>query len=250
MTETKRILSRMPEDLYDKVLSDSKNYTSLSETVTQALYEKYDPLNYSRLKSPKGNRYSKGPDSFTARELSIVTGSLLGDGGVYFGPRSQNAYYQEGHGTKQAAYLKWKEEELSRFSPSSWTGVHYTSFGDFPYASVYLQACEAFTYLHNKWYLDGKKVVPSDLRLDPIMVAVWYMDDGGGAKIHTSGFDPKENIHLAALLSEFLLCEVNVRTDTRGYEFLYLTKRGQQILAKKCKPYWHETMLYKIEDKI
>lgn len=56
--------------------------------------------------------------------------------------------------------------------------------------------------------------------------------------------------HLAALLSEFLLCEVNVRTDTRGYEFLYLTKRGQQILAKKCKPYWHETMLYKIEDKI
>jgi DNA-directed DNA polymerase III PolC len=37
-----------------------------------------------------------------------------------------------------------------------------------------------FVGFREKWYPSGKKIVPRDLRLTPVMLAWWFMDDGSG----------------------------------------------------------------------
>ena len=48
---------------------------------------------------------------------------------------------------------------------------------------------------HKRWYKDGKKIIPKDLKLTPEVCYWWYLGDGSivdyGIKLSTDGFDLK-----------------------------------------------------------
>jgi len=65
----------------------------------------------------------------------------------------------------------------------------------------YLQCCCTFIFsiLRKKWYVDGKKIIPNDLELTPLICYYWYLGDGSllcnnkkpykfSISLHTQGF--------------------------------------------------------------
>jgi len=113
----------------------------------------------------------------------ILIGSLLGDGGMNCTSES-SARFNEGHCLKQAEYSNWKAQVLSPFvrwlgnrdKTCKKTGRVFTSH------CFSTHACPQLRPLYDLFYPapDRRKVFPVDLhlRMTPLALAIWYMDDG------------------------------------------------------------------------
>ncbi len=63
------------------------------------------------------------------------------------------------------------------------------------------------TELHKSFYVNGKKHIPENIKLDPIVLAVWYMDDGSKCGtsnfyLNTQQFDFNDQIRCMKMLSD------------------------------------------------
>src|SRR5690242_19579077 len=106
-----------------------------------------------------------------ARFSEWMDGFLLGDGGLALGKRKTTARVQI-H-VKHREFAAFMMRGFKRFKPCepksynggrSWTG--YTR-----YSSDLLAQ-------HRRWYPNGRKQVPSDLRLTRMALLLWYLGDG------------------------------------------------------------------------
>ena len=80
------------------------------------------------------------------------------------------------------------------------------------YSSVSFNTCSlpCFNYLYNLFYLDGKKVIPSNIGelLTPLSLAYWICDDGGFCQrdrvvvLNTQEFSLKEVELLVKVLGD------------------------------------------------
>lgn len=109
----------------------------------------------------------------------ILLGSLLGDGFVGINKRAKNAYYREAHCLKQKEYLLWKNKFLN-FKITE-NKIFIKERKKWKYNITI--GSKHFTYLtklRKLFYLNGKKSVTREIldRLEPLGIAVWYMDDG------------------------------------------------------------------------
>lgn len=112
-------------------------------------------------------------------ELSdLLEGELLGDG--YIGiPGSRSARYT--HTSKYREYLEWLSktfadmglEQVGKILPRWYEEYHCWSY------SYQSRLYPELVPMQKKWYPDGKKIVPKDLVLTPIMARQWYIGDGG-----------------------------------------------------------------------
>jgi hypothetical protein len=122
----------------------------------------------------------------SAKQLEIITGSLLGDGHLTTPTKATfNSYFQEEHCVAQEEYCRWKYEQLKPFSRRFFTNKQRAS-------CVLRTLCHpVLTALEQKWYKrdengnrmlnkNGKKikVLPPDLILTPLSLAILYLDDG------------------------------------------------------------------------
>lgn len=114
---------------------------------------------------------------FSDKLSDLLEGELLGDGFIGMNS-SRSARYA--HSSKHEEYLIWLSKTFAslgleqigkineRWHKKSKTfSYHYTS-KSYP-ELVPLRKC---------WYPDGKKIVPKDLVLTPIMARQWYIGDG------------------------------------------------------------------------
>lgn len=122
----------------------------------------------------------------SAKQLEIIIGSLLGDGHLTTpSKKTFNSYFQEEHCVAQEEYCRWKYEQLQPFSKRF--------FANRTRASCVLRtSCyPILTALEQRWYKrdengnrelnknDKKiKIIPPDLQLTPLSLAVLYLDDG------------------------------------------------------------------------
>ena len=162
---------------------------------------------------------------FTLRQQSIVTGLLLGDGYLY-----KNGRLQVEQSIKNEQYLKWLYSELSNLSgilrlkverKHPKTGV--SSFS----CRFYTQKC--FTNLESLFYSKPsrlsslkkrRKIVPDQIEklLNPIALAVWFMDDGGKAQntvrafyINATSFNNSERFLLQKALKSVFGLKINIQ---------------------------------------
>lgn len=168
----------------------------------------------------------------------IMLGSLLGDGHISK-PNGKNGacYYQERHGSKQKDYSEWKFENLGEFKRT--INVHFKfvkfpngSSGTYEFIDIRSISHPLFTELRNEWYPNGKKTVPESVtELDPLGLAVWYMDDGSYSsktfKFYTNSFSKEENQFLSDLLNEKFQIQTSVQSFVR-------TKKENHILVVKA----------------
>jgi predicted kinase len=122
------------------------------------------------------------PAEFTTTQRQVFDGSMLGDGHLYGVPsRGRSSSYRVARCEADAEYLQWQYDLFSDFCRS---GVRHTPIPDKRTGKTYYRAdfstvcMDLFTRERRRWYPDGKKVVPRDVSLTPLSIAVWFCDDG------------------------------------------------------------------------
>jgi hypothetical protein len=138
----------------------------------------------------KTGRITMSLPPLTDLQREVLTGSLLGDGYMSETGRS-SARFSESHSDAQRAYLGWKVDILGPYVSS--TTPTEKRVGDRVFRGTRLNgvACAAMREFYDLFYAapDRIRVFPADLhsRMTPLVLAVWYMDDGSLAK----GYHPR-----------------------------------------------------------
>lgn len=159
----------------------------------------------------------------------FTTGSLLGDGSL--GCRSSySARYSIGQ--KHKEYCEWVSQlmegsgikqsgEINQRNINKVISYHYRTL-DY----------DIFKKIHNKWYPNGAKIVPQDIRLTPIVLRHWFIEDGSSfynnnhhqtIQLATNGFTKKGVNLLALKLAKFLKVKqdlIHIYQD-RGYKLSF-----------------------------
>jgi len=192
--------------------------------------------------------------AFTAEQLSIVNGSLLGDGCLYeaWPGSSKNYTFAKMHSIKQEAYIEWVHDKLKPFTR---TPIK-------PYAptqSLRLRTIShaTFTELRSVFYHDGKKVLPetiAEIIKDPLAVAVWFMDDGNvvqdkngthGYHINTQSFDEKEQRKIAHLFAEIWGIDCTLQRN-KGKFRIFVRKHSMEHFLMLIQLHIIPSMQYKL----
>ncbi len=156
------------------------------------------------------------PSKLTSEQEQVLIGGLLGDFYLYQNKNHINAGIACSRSAKDKGYAKF---EFSLFKDFCNSGVKEKSYFDERTNKTYhgvwfrTRVSEVFTPYKNKWYPNGTKIVPSDLKLTPLICAIWFCDDGSVIRksekslqlqLATDGFTKDEVEFLAELLSKEL----------------------------------------------
>lgn len=198
----------------------------------------------------------------TEEQQEILLGSLLGDGSFTVKRERENSYFVKYQCKKFQEYVRWHYDQLQPYSGSVYKthtrkkivsrdrGIilerELTSkrHNGFQFRTI---AHPVFSDLREMWYPDGKKIVPTSIKLTPRAVAIWYCDDGTNnyedrrASLFTLGFSCNEAEFLA---SELQRLGVNSRilTKTSPYDggkqpYLSFTGQNYDALIRLVIPY-------------
>ena len=144
--------------------------------------------------------------SLNQAQKSIIIGSLLGDGTLRLAKGKLNALFEANHSIRQKEYVDWKYKQLKKFvlsEPKRRLGNGKRIAYRFTTRSL-----SAFTKLYHGFYLNNKKIIPDDLLLNPLILAVWFMDDGSKSRssvyLNTQQFDIENQKKLLKLLDNQL----------------------------------------------
>lgn len=114
--------------------------------------------------------------SLTQFQKSIVIGSILGDGYLRIVPKRKNAFLEINHSFNQKDYVDWKYQILKEITISP-PKIRKCNGNRIAYR-FYTKQLPELTELYCIFYKDGKKVIPDNLAINPIILSIWFMDDG------------------------------------------------------------------------
>lgn len=178
----------------------------------------------------------------TTHQEEILIGSLLGD--AYITKRGQIQFEQS---DKQKEYLFWKHCELSSISYKNISIVkRFDKRFNAEYTSYRFWTRQYFLSWRNKFYFENKKIIPKDLQLSPLSLAVWYMDDGCLSDhkciLATDNFLYGDVLFLQKLFLE----RFKIVTSMRNGSKLLIRKESWKTFFSIIEPYILSTMQYKL----
>jgi len=181
---------------------------------------------------------------------SVIVGTLLGDG--YLTP---NGSLQVEHCLEQTAYTLWKYERLQPIAGKSPKMVErYDRRTRKTYRSLRFYTKAVLKQYRDDFYQDRKKRVPSHLGavLDPLAVAVWFMDDGGrgartprGLVFNTSCFSTEEQVLLQTIFRDRFGVVTSIHRHGKGFQ-LYVRAESFSSFSELISPYLIASMRYKL----
>lgn len=152
--------------------------------------------------------------SLAQHENEVLDGLMLGDGCLSLGQHSRNPCLSITRTSADMDYLRWTADVFRARLTSSSISVRDVADARTKktYGSARLRTrCDpAFLSGRDRWYPSGTKVVPEDLSLSAVTVAVWFADDDSVTrasrrspeiKFATHGFAQTEVRRLADLLA-------------------------------------------------
>lgn len=181
--------------------------------------------------------------SLSEFQQQLILGCVLGDG---YMRKKTNAHLQITHSIKQKEYVDWKYKILKNLvstPPKAYKGnanrIGYRFF---------TRSLPELTLIHDKFYRNKVKVVPLDIKLTPISLAVWYMDDGsksgGSCYFNTQQFDFAGQVRLIKTLNKFGI-EASLNKD-KIYLRIYISVSSTSLLTNLIQPYIIDSMRYKL----
>lgn len=180
-------------------------------------------------------------------QRSVIIGTLLGDGYLRIVPGRQNAFLEINHALSQREYVEWKYDVLRNVSadaPKVRKGNGYRQAIRF-----HTRQSSELTELFNWFYRNKTKIIPPDIELDALSLAVWYMDDGSRCResdiyLNTQQFDDgSQHILIGALDKLGLYATLNKDKEYKRIRFL---KKSITKLFKVIEPHIIPSMRYKI----
>ncbi|OGM14272.1 hypothetical protein A2141_02855 [Candidatus Woesebacteria bacterium RBG_16_40_11] len=181
--------------------------------------------------------------SLSEVQKQLILGCILGDG---YMRKKVNAHLQITHSIKQKEYVLWKYSMLKNIvitAPHEYRG----NAGRVGYR-FFTKSLPDITDFYNKFYQNGKKIIPKDLTLSPLSLAVLYMDDGSKSRktcyFNCQQFDTISQNNLVKSLSK-LNIEARFHKD-KTYKRIYIPFASIPLLIHTIKQYIVPTMRYKI----
>jgi len=190
------------------------------------------------------------PIKLTQRQLSILTGTLLGDGSLR--KPNINPNFSCEHGIKQLEYCKWKYEELkslnANFSTHKRKTIDKRNGKLYESAVCRIPANPEFLPLYENLYINGIKQITKKFleNFDELSLAVMFMDDGckhhNSISIATNCFS-EENL---ILFTKFLKKKFNLEFHICSDHSIYLLTKDFEHFKEIVLPYMHSSLLYKL----
>lgn len=191
---------------------------------------------------------------FNEEQLSIIKGSLLGDGGLQeaWSGTSKNYRFAKMHSIKQKNYVDWVYKKLKPFILTPpWLYK--------PTQSIRLRTIShpELTKLKNQFYDGKKKILPKNIRdiiSDPIALAIWFMDDGNiirvngqsyGCHINTQSFTESENRKLLKLFKKIWGIDCTTQRNN-GKQRLYVRSKNRSNFVAIVSKHIIPSMKYKL----
>lgn len=181
----------------------------------------------------------------SAEQMSLLLGAIVGDAYIY--PQGKICIE---HSSQQVNYLKWKFNKfkllaypkvarVERFDKRTGkTNISYRFF-----------LRQYFRPLRQMFYKKGRKRIPRgiDAYFNPMLVSVWYMDDGHLDKgivpiLATESFVSKDLKYLAGLFKKRLGVEVRVTSKNR----IRVRSSSKLKFFRLIDPFLCEYMRYKL----
>ena len=174
-------------------------------------------------------------------EREVVIGCLIGDGSIV---KSGKQYrLRAGHTVRHSEYVHWKHKLLQRICLTDPQYVPTTSS-----IRVGTVGHPELSKIRHQWYKNGIKTIPSSFRLTPLMLAIWFMDDGckqgNSVDFSVHCFSVKCISTLRKALAE-LGIDTTVNFDGKGHR-IYVRRRSYNSFKELVKPYIQPCMAYKL----
>lgn len=187
--------------------------------------------------------------SLTQFQKSVIIGSILGDGYLRIVPKRKNAFLEINHSFNQKDYVDWKYlvlKDVSASPPKMRRGNGHQRIA----YRFYTKQSSILTAIYRRFYQNGKKTIPQNITLDPISLAVWFMDDGSKCRksdvyLNTQKFNADEQKILIHSLRKLGL-EAAINKDKIYFRLRFRKSslpKLEKILQKNIIP----SMKYKIE---
>jgi hypothetical protein len=185
--------------------------------------------------------------SLSSAQKAILIGSLLGDGSLRRQNNRNNALFEVNHSYKQEEYVNWKcnyfQEYIltkPKFRKNNGARIAYR---------FTTQSLPVFTEYYYWFYSDGKKIIPIDLELNALSLAVWFMDDGSKSYssyyLNTQQFSiPEQEFLIRLLFSKFGLTS-KLNRDKQYFRLRFSTNSSRS-LEKIIEPYIISSLRYKL----
>ena len=188
-------------------------------------------------------------------EKSILFGTVLGD--AYLQKTGEkNARLKLEHGAKQKDYLFWKVEKLQKLfqgKPKYLKRIHPVTQKEYRYWRHQSQSTPYLGKIHKIFYPKGKKQIPQELKeyLNPLALAVWYMDDGyyyqrdRCSYLYLGNVSQKEAENVSQTILEKFNIANHVLVKKKGYA-IYFSPKETLKLKEVIKNYLVEKLRYKL----
>ena len=137
--------------------------------------------------------------SLTKEQKEILVGTLLGDGAMRI---KTNALLEINHSLNQKELVDWLYLKFKNFvitPPKTRKGN-----GERIAYRFTTKSCKAFTNFYKKFFKNNHKIIPEKLKITPLTLAIWYMDDGSCCDkdiyLNTQQFSQENQQKLCSLL--------------------------------------------------
>jgi len=183
--------------------------------------------------------------------ISIFIGSLLGDGTLYNYKQNYRFRFEQ----KNTHYLFWLYNKIKKLGYTNTLPFKRNTKDSYYF---YTYTFTSFNYLHNMFYVNNKKVIPSNISLflTPLALAIWIMDDGAVQKhglilcTHCFTYD-EVKLLINALIINFNL-KVTINKGGKSKDGLHnqyrirISHSSMENLYSIVKDYMCPNMLYKL----
>ena len=184
--------------------------------------------------------------SLTQEQKSIIIGSLLGDGYLRIIPGRKDAFLEVNHSIAEKGYVDWKYKALKNLVKSP-PKARKGNGKRIAYRFFTRQHPE-ITNLYQEFYQDKEKIIPN-LKLNPLIIAVWFMDDGSRSYqtyyLNTQSFNYQSQHRLIQTLRKQYGIESSLNRDKEYYRI-----RIKQSSAEKFKKLIQKHIFPKMEYKL
>ena len=181
--------------------------------------------------------------SLTEEQKSILIGCLLGDGTMR---KKKNALLEINHSYTQKVLVDWifgKYKDFVKTFPKWRKGN-----GNREAYRFVTRSLPILTPYYNLFFKDGKKTIPLNLKLNPLSLAVWFMDDGSKSRssvyLNTQQFSKEEQRRLVDLLRCQFGIESTLNKD-KIYTRIRIRSRSINKFINLVKPFVLEEFRYK-----
>jgi hypothetical protein len=179
----------------------------------------------------------------------IILGSLLGDAGINKDKRYEGYGFADRHSLDQVDYLLWKHKQL----PFNFKAYEKSNL------CTLRKNNKVFKEYRELFYKDKKKVVTKEIldRLNPLGLAVWYMDDGNYhyrsnvVRIYTQSFELEGNQIIKEWFEKKLNINIKIKKIyskkyQKAYFYIEISTSNAKKFINIIKDHIIKSMEYKI----